>query len=117
MVSAAFAGLAPAVVAIVSHAVCGVGTRALNHPVPVGFAVAAFVALAVFGVPFPVVMQVLPALTTDPADVVAAAAPTTSKGSWPNGSTPRSGRGDARTTDQHTVPAHHRSDHLRVTCR
>jgi len=56
VVTALFAGLAPAVVAIVVQAVWRVGTRALTNPVLVGFAVAAFAALAVFAVPFPVVI-------------------------------------------------------------
>jgi chromate transporter len=56
VVTAVFAGLAPAVVAIVAQAVWRVGTRALTNRVLVGFAVAAFVALAVFGVPFPIVI-------------------------------------------------------------
>ncbi|MEO3779485.1 chromate efflux transporter [Micromonospora sp. B11E3] len=55
-VTAVFAGLAPAVVAIVAQAVWRVGTRALTNPTLIGFAGAAFVALAVFGVPFPVVI-------------------------------------------------------------
>ncbi|MCW6005958.1 chromate efflux transporter, partial [Micromonospora sp. CPCC 205371] len=58
VVTALFAGLAPAVVAIVGQAVWRVGTRALSNPVLVGFAVAAFAALAVFGVPFPIVIAV-----------------------------------------------------------
>nr|QLK01357.1 chromate efflux transporter [Micromonospora carbonacea] len=57
-VTAVFAGLAPAVVAIVAQAVWRVGSRALNNRVLVGFAVVAVVALAVFGVPFPVVIAV-----------------------------------------------------------
>jgi chromate transporter len=57
-VTALFAGLAPAVVAIVAQAVWRVGTRALANRVLVGFAVTAFVALAVFGVPFPIVITV-----------------------------------------------------------
>jgi chromate transporter len=56
VVTALFAGLAPAVVAIVVQAVWRVAGRALSNWVLVGFAVAAFVALAVFGVPFPVVI-------------------------------------------------------------
>ncbi|MCA2211718.1 chromate efflux transporter [Jidongwangia harbinensis] len=56
VVTALFAGLAPAVIAIVVQAVWRVGTRALANPVLVGFAVAAFAALAVFGVPFPIVV-------------------------------------------------------------
>jgi chromate transporter len=55
-VTAVFAGLAPAVVAIVAQAVWRVGRRALANPALVGFAVTAFVALAVFGVPFPIVI-------------------------------------------------------------
>jgi chromate transporter len=58
VVTALFAGLAPAVVAIVAQAVWRVGSRALNNRVLVGFAVLAFVALAVFGVPFPIVIAV-----------------------------------------------------------
>ncbi|AEV85163.1 chromate transporter [Actinoplanes sp. SE50] len=56
VVTALFAGLAPAVVAIVAQAVWRVGSRALTTKILVGFAVAAFVALAVFGVPFPTVV-------------------------------------------------------------
>jgi len=55
-VTAVFAGLAPAVVAIVAQAVWRVGSRALTNPVLVGVAVTAFLALAAFGVPFPVVV-------------------------------------------------------------
>jgi chromate transporter len=57
-VTALFAGLAPAVLAIVAQAVYRVGRRSLNHPVLIGLAVAAFTALAVFAVPFPVVIAV-----------------------------------------------------------
>ena len=55
-VAAVFAGLAPAVVAIVAQAVVRVGKRALHHPALIGLACAAFVALALFGVPFPIVI-------------------------------------------------------------
>ena len=51
-----FAGLAPAVIAIVIQAVYRVGKRSLTHRVLVALAVVAFLALAVFGVPFPVVV-------------------------------------------------------------
>ncbi len=54
VVTALFAGLAPAVVAIVVQAVWRLGSRALGNRVLVGFAVAAFVALAAFAVPFPI---------------------------------------------------------------
>jgi chromate transporter len=55
-VAALFTGLGAAVVAIVAQAVVRVGRRALTRPLLVGLAVAAFVALAVFAVPFPVVI-------------------------------------------------------------
>ena len=56
LVAAVFAGLAPAVLAIVAQAVVRVGGKALGHPALTGLAVVAFLALAVFGVPFPVVV-------------------------------------------------------------
>jgi chromate transporter len=55
-VTAVFAGLAPAVLAVVAQAVWRVGRRSLGHPALVAVAVAAFLALAVLGVPFPVVI-------------------------------------------------------------
>lgn len=55
-VTALFAGLAPAVLAIVAQAVVRLAGRALGHPAFVGLAVAAFLALAVLRVPFPVVI-------------------------------------------------------------
>jgi chromate transporter len=55
-VTAVFAGLAPAVVAIVAQAVVRVAKRALTSPALIAIAVAAFLALALFGVPFPVVV-------------------------------------------------------------
>ena len=58
LVSAIFAGLAPAVIAIVVQAVQRVGRRALNHPFLVGLAVASFLALTIFSVPFPAVVFV-----------------------------------------------------------
>src|SRR4051812_8251697 len=55
-ISALFAGLAPAVLAIVVQAVIRVGRRALTSPALVTIAVASFLALALFAVPFPVVV-------------------------------------------------------------
>jgi chromate transporter len=55
-VTAIFAGLAPAVVAVVAQAVWRVGGRALGHPALVALAAAAFLALALFAVPFPLVV-------------------------------------------------------------
>ncbi|WP_433505491.1 chromate efflux transporter [Pseudonocardia halophobica] len=56
VVAALFTGLAAAVVAIVAQAVVRVAGRALRNRVLVGVAVASFVSLAVFGVPFPIVL-------------------------------------------------------------
>jgi chromate transporter len=56
LLSAVFAGLAPAVLAVVAQAVWRLGKRALGHPVVVGVAVAAFVALVALHVPFPAVV-------------------------------------------------------------
>jgi chromate transporter len=55
-VTAVFAGLAPAVLAIVAQSVSRVARRALAQPALIAIAVAAFVALAVFAVPFPLVI-------------------------------------------------------------
>lgn len=57
-VTALFAGIAPAVLAIVAQAVVRVGKRALTNATLVVVAVAAFVALAFFAVPFPLVIAV-----------------------------------------------------------
>ncbi|MDF5755161.1 chromate efflux transporter [Spongiactinospora sp. TRM90649] len=56
MVTALFAGIAPAVLAIVAQAVIRVARRSLTHPIFIGLAVAAFAALALFAVSFPVVV-------------------------------------------------------------
>ena len=56
VVAGLFAGLAPAVIAIVIQAVNRVGKRALHHPILVGLAVTSFLALTVFGAPFPAVV-------------------------------------------------------------
>jgi chromate transporter len=57
-VTAVFVGLAAAVLAIVAQAVVRVAKRALDTRALVVLAVAAFLALALFGVPFPVVIAV-----------------------------------------------------------
>ncbi|MEP6666834.1 MAG: chromate efflux transporter, partial [Nocardioidaceae bacterium] len=62
VVTALFAGLAPAVLAIVAQAVLRVGGRALGHPALIGIAVAAFLALWVFAVPFPIVIGIAAAV-------------------------------------------------------
>jgi chromate transporter len=56
VVAAVFAGLAPAVIAIVVQAVSRVARRALTHPALIILAVTAFVALTFFAVPFPIVV-------------------------------------------------------------
>jgi len=55
-VSAVFAGLGPAVLAIVSQAVWRIGGRALRNQLLVWVALTAFGALFLFGVPFPIVI-------------------------------------------------------------
>ena len=55
-IEALFAGVAPAVLAIVAAAVVRVATRTLRNGVLVGIAVAAFLALALFRLPFPLVV-------------------------------------------------------------
>jgi chromate transporter len=56
VVTGLFAGLAPAVIAIVIRAVHRVSKRALHHPLLVVMAAASFLALTVFRVPFPIVV-------------------------------------------------------------
>jgi len=58
IVEALFLGLAPAVIAIVVHALVRIGRRSLTHPGWVTIAVGAFVAITAFGVPFPLVVLV-----------------------------------------------------------
>lgn len=62
VVTGLFAGLAPAVIAIVVQAVHRVGRRSLHHPALVALAVGAFLALTVLGLPFPLVVLVAGAL-------------------------------------------------------
>ena len=57
-VTGLFVGLSAAVLSVVVQALIRVGRRALGHGVMIGIAVAAFIALAVFSVPFPVVVAV-----------------------------------------------------------
>ena len=55
-VDAVFAGVAPAVLAIVAQAVRRISGRALVNPFLIAIAVGSFVALAIFAVPFPFVV-------------------------------------------------------------
>ncbi|MGN7155443.1 chromate efflux transporter [Dietzia cercidiphylli] len=57
-VAAVFAGLAPAVLAIVAQAVLRVARRSLTRPALIALAGGSFAALALFAVPFPVVIAV-----------------------------------------------------------
>lgn len=72
-----FLGLSAAVIAVVIQAVVRVSRRALTHPALIGLAVAAFLALTFFGIPFPIVIlaagligwalgRIWPAITTPP---------------------------------------------------
>jgi chromate transporter len=83
VVSALFAGLAPAVLAIVVQAVVRVGRRALTGPALVALAVASFLALFLFAVPFPVV-------------VLAAGLVGWALGRWRPDAVPQGGRADTR---------------------
>ncbi|WP_068424859.1 chromate efflux transporter [Janibacter terrae] len=56
IVQALFLGLAPAIIAVVLQAVTRVAKKGLGHPAMLGLAVAAFVALTFFAVPFPIVV-------------------------------------------------------------
>jgi chromate transporter len=56
VVESLFLGLGPAVIAIVVQAVVRVGRKGLSHPALVALAVASFLALTFFGVPFPAVV-------------------------------------------------------------
>jgi len=56
IVQALFFGLKPAVLAIVLEAVVRVGRRALNNPLLVALAAAAFVGIFFFDVPFPLIV-------------------------------------------------------------
>lgn len=61
-VAAVFAGLAPAVLAIVVSALWRVGKKALAGPGLIVIAVASFIALSVFGIAFPIVIAVAAAI-------------------------------------------------------
>jgi chromate transporter len=56
LVTSLFAGVAPAVIAIVVQAVHRVGKRALTHPLLLALAIASFLALTLFAVPFPLLI-------------------------------------------------------------
>jgi chromate transporter len=55
-VAGVFYGIKPAVTAIVLYAAWRIGTRALRHPLLWGIALAAFVAIFAFNVPFPAIV-------------------------------------------------------------
>jgi len=62
VVAAVFAGLGAAVIGVVAQAVTRIARRAFTHRLLVALSVAAFMALAVFGVPFPVVIAAAAAI-------------------------------------------------------
>ncbi len=77
LITGLFLGLAPAVIAIVIQALVRVSRRALTHPSLIVLAVAAFLALTLFAVPFPAVVlasgliglalgRIWPAITAHP---------------------------------------------------
>ena len=55
-VAALFYGIKPAIAAIVLHAACRIGGRVMKHPLLWAIAVAAFVAIFVFKLPFPFIV-------------------------------------------------------------
>ena len=55
-------GVRPVVIAIVAEAVLRIGRRTLRHPALYLFAAAAFIAIAFFGVPFPLIVAAAAAL-------------------------------------------------------
>jgi chromate transporter len=69
-VTALFTGLAPAVLAIVLQAVIRVGRRALAHRALAAIAVAAFLALVLFGIAFPLVVAAAHPDDGGPAPVI-----------------------------------------------
>ena len=82
LIESLFLGLGPAVIAIVIQAVLRVSKRGLTHPALVGLAVASFLALTFFAVPFPAVVlaagiigwlfgRYRPALLTQPKQAAA----------------------------------------------
>lgn len=56
LVAAVFYGIKPAVTAIVLHAAHRIGSRTLRHPALWAIALAAFIAIFVFGAPFPMIV-------------------------------------------------------------
>ena len=56
--AAMFRGMLPIVVALIAHAVWRIGSRTLKSPVSWGLAIFAFVGLAIFHIPFPLIIGV-----------------------------------------------------------
>jgi chromate transporter len=108
-IAAVLHGVKPAVVAIVLAAAWRIGSRTLHHPLLWGIAAAAFAALAVAHLPFPVVI-----LGAGLTGIVAGRA-------WPRVLRPRAhapaiGKGAASAIDDDTPPpAHARFSRMRFT--
>lgn len=112
-IAGALHGIKPAVVAIVVHAASRIGGRVLRHPVHWGIAIAAFVAIFAFAVPFPAIVLA--------AALVGYAGgrfrPSWFAGRTAHGATARPGtiaRGPAVIDDDTPPPAHARFDRRRA---
>ena len=62
LVAGVFAGIKPAVVAVVIHAMVRLGTRTLNNTTLWSVAIGAFIAMVVLGLPFPLIILIAAAL-------------------------------------------------------
>jgi chromate transporter len=116
LVAALFYGIKPAVAAIVLHALHRIGSKSLGPPrqlpVPWAMAVLSFLAIAVFGMPFPAV--VLAALLT--GALLARFAPAALGGGGGSGHAPvpEGGRSQALIDDSTPTPEHARFKRSRL---
>ena len=114
LVAALFYGIKPAVAAIVLHALHRIGSKSLGPPrqlpVPWAIAVLSFLAIAVFGLPFPVV--VLAALLT--GALLARFAPAALGGGGGHLQVPDGGRSGALIDDTTPSPEHARFKRSRL---
>jgi chromate transporter len=102
LVRGLFFGLQAAVLAIVAQALVRIGGRTLRHPAAIGLALAAFLALFVFGAPFPVVILAAAAIGLGAARAGSAAFATAGHGGA------RAGLADRDSLLGETLPAHAR---------
>jgi chromate transporter len=107
LIAGLFYGIKPAVVAVVLHAAHRIGTRALKHPALWAMALTSFVAIAVFNVPFPVIV-----LTAALVGWVGSkAVPTVFAGGGVH-ATAKTAHGPALIDDDTPPPAHARFDRM-----